>query len=148
MMLNEKGFSLLEVFISIVIIAIGFISVAGMQTTATTGNLSASDMTIAVQLAEEMAERIRVNGTNNPGVYNNLSTTNCGGLVSPALGDCNQWKTRLEDANLNLPSATGSVVVVSDSPINNTATVTITVTWGRIVTRSVTFTTIVETWLT
>ncbi len=144
---GEGGFTLLEVLISIAIIAIGLVTLAGMQTTAVTGNRAATDMTMAIQLAEEMAERIRMNGGSNPGVYNGLDTSNCGALTAPASGDCTQWKSRLEDSTTGLPGVTGTVSVTDDSPLNNTATITVTVTWGRVVTRSVTFTTIMETWL-
>ena len=143
---GEGGFTLLEVLVSIAIIAIGLITLAGMQTRAVTGNREAGDMTVAIQLAEEMAERIRVNGRSDPALYNGLDTSSCAGLPAPASDDCARWKSRLEDSNLDLRDAVGTVTVTDDSPISNTATVRVTVTWGGVVTRSVTFTTILETW--
>ncbi len=143
----ERGFTLLEVLISITIVAIGLVAFAGMQSTAVTGNVAAMDMTIATQLAEEMAERIRINGGDTPEIYNGLNTSTCTGLSTLAANDCNQWKARLESGTTGLPSVVGSVTVTSDSPINNTATIAVTVRWGRVITRSVTFVTIMETWL-
>ena len=64
--LNQKGFTLLEVLVAIVIVSIGLLAVAGMQTTAITANASAKDATVAIQLAEEMADRIRLNAGDTP----------------------------------------------------------------------------------
>ena len=153
---NQKGFTLLEVLVAIVIVSIGLLAVAGMQTTAITANASAKDATIAIQLAEEMADRIRVNAGDTPEIYHGLDTnggtaTTCTGLTAqndPALGDCIQWRSRLQDASLGLSGAKGTITVTDDSPISKAAIVTITITWGTISTRSITFRTIMETWLT
>ena len=147
--LNNQGFTLLEVLVAIVIVSIGLLAVAGMQTTAITANASAKDATIAIQMAEEMVDRIRVNAGDTPGIYNNIDTNNnCAGLTDPALGDCTQWRARLIDASLGLSGARGTITVTDDSPISKAATITVTITWGSITTRSITFTTIMETWLT
>ena len=125
------------------------LAVAGMQTTAITANASAKDATIAIQMAEEMIDRIRVNAGDTPEIYTNIDTNNnCAGLTDPALGDCTQWRARLIDASLGLSGARGTITVTDDSPISKTATVTVTITWGAISTRSITYTTIMETWLT
>jgi len=148
-MMNQKGFTLLEVLAAIVIVSIGLLAVAGMQTTAITANASAKDATIAIQMAEEMIDRIRVNAGDTPEIYTNIDTNNnCAGLTDPALGDCTQWRARLIDASLGLSGARGTITVTDDSPISKTATVTVTITWGAISTRSITYTTIMETWLT
>ena len=84
--LNNQGFTLLEVLVAIVIVSIGLLAVAGMQTTAISANASAKNGTIAIQLAEEMVDRIRVNAGDTPGIYNNIDTNNnCAGLTDPAL---------------------------------------------------------------
>jgi len=153
---NQKGFTLLEVLVAIVIVSIGLLAVAGMQTTAITANASAKDATVAIQLAEEMADRIRLNAGDTPETYHGLDTnggtaTTCTGLTAqndPALGDCIQWRSRLQDASLGLSNAIGTVTVTKDSPISKTATITVTVTWGAITARTVKFITIMETWLT
>jgi len=145
-MLNNKGFTLIEVLVAIVIVSIGLLAVAGMQNTAIYGNASARDATYAVQLAEEMVDRIRVNAGDTPEIYDAITTSNCTGLANPALGDCTQWQSRLQTSGLS--GATGTVDVVANSPISETATITVTVTWGNITSRSVTVTTILETWLT
>lgn len=141
---NPKGFTLLEVLISVSILSVGLLAVASMQTSAISGNTFARDSTLAIQLAEEMVDRIRVNAGNVPNIYNGIDTnSSCSGF-DPALGDCNQWKTRLQSSGLT--DVRGQVTVTMDSPISKAATITVKVLWGS--GRSVTFTTIMETWLT
>src|SRR3972149_1789619 len=153
---NQKGFTLLEVLVAIVIVSIGLLAEAGMQTTAITANASAKDATIAIQLAEEMVDRIRVNAGDTPETYHGLDTsggtaTTCTGLTAqndPALGDCIQWRSRLQDASLGLSGAKGTITVTDDSPRSKAAIVTNTNTGGTLSTRSITVRTIMETWLT
>lgn len=143
---EQKGFTLLEVLVAIVVLSIGLLAAAAMQTIAIMGNTSAMNRTYALGLAEEMVDRIRVNAGDTPSIYTGINTSgNCAG-ADPALGDCNQWKTRLSTSGL--PNAYGTVSVTTDSPISKTATITVTVTWGIGATGSATLTTIMETWLT
>ncbi len=144
-MYNQKGFAMVEVLISIVIIAIGLLGVAAMQTGAMTGNLSANDVVYATQLAEEMIDRIRANSGDTPDIYNSIDTNSTCGGSDPSLGDCTQWQTRVQASGLR--NARGQVTVTTNSPLNKSATITVTVTWG-IITRTVTFTTVMETFIT
>lgn len=150
MYFNSKGFTLIEVLLAVFVVSIGLMAVAGMQSTAITGNRFANEGTIAVQLAEEMIDRIRVNYNNDPDIYDGIDTSGACGGSDPALGDCTQWKARLEDVSMTgLQGAVGTVQIqCCDTPIDHTATVTVTVTWGTVITRSVELETIVELWLT
>lgn len=147
-MLNNKGFTLIEVLISVFILSIGILAVAALQSTAMTSNTSSMNTTLGIQMAEEMVDRIRANAGNTPNLYGITDSRNCAtlGLVDPALGDCTQWQTRL--ASSGLPNAFGTVSVQVDTPFSRISTVTVTVTWGVGTTKSVTFRTMVETWLT
>lgn len=145
---NDKGFTLIEALVAVAILSIGILAVAGMQTTAMSTNLAAMNSTKAVNLAEEMVDRIRLNAGNTPNIYNGIDTANgCSGIDTRwAFGDCSQWNTKLQNSGLVSPR--GQVSVSTDSPIPFTATISVTVTWGAGITRSVTFTTIMSTWLT
>jgi len=156
---NESGFTLIEVLIAVLLLGIGLLSAAGMQTTAISGNAFAKDTALAIQLAEEMVDRIRVNSGNNPAIYNGIDSAaaTCGG-VEPAKGDCEQWKERMQDETLGLRRARGIVRVQGSYPytdgkgipIDYSATVTVTITWGAhwgVTSRSITLTTILETWV-
>jgi type IV pilus assembly protein PilV len=143
---NQKGFTLIEVLVAIVVLSIGLLGAAAMQTTAIVGNTSAMNRSQALGLAEEMVDRIRVNAGNTPNIYDAINTSGACGGGEPALGDCTQWQARLQASGL--PNAFGTVAVTIDSPISKTATITITVTWGIGATGRATLTTTLETWLT
>lgn len=151
---DKKGFTLIEVLVAVTIVSIGLMAIAGMQSTAISGSRSANDLTIAIQLAEEMVERIRINGGGSPEGYNGIDTSNSCAGSDPALGDCTQWKNRLAEANSGILNAVGTITVTADSPASDMAKVIVTVTWGNSGViglagqRSITFTTIVETVLT
>ena len=140
---NKKGFTLVAVLIAIVVLAVGVLAMARMQGSAAAGNAFSNQGVVALQLAEEMMDRIRVNAGNpgdNPSAYNG-----CAGAVDPALGDCAQWQTRFQNSGLS--GAAGTVVVTNNSPIGSTATITVTVSWNwGVVPRSVILSTIVGTW--
>jgi type IV pilus assembly protein PilV len=144
-MRNSRGFTIIEVLVSITIVTIGLLAAAAMQTTAITANGTARDGTIGIQLAEEMVDRIRINAGITPQDYNGIDTNGACGGADPVLGDCTQWAARLVASGL--PAARGQVSVSAvDAPLARTRTVNVTVTWGNGTPRTVTFTTIVETW--
>lgn len=58
---RHAGFTLIEVMVSIVVLAIGVVGVAGMQLNAYRMNQQSAFATSAVQLAQDIAERIRAN---------------------------------------------------------------------------------------
>ena len=59
--MKNKGFTLLEVLITVVILAIGLLGLAGLQVNGMKNNLSAEQRGLASQLAYDMADRIRGN---------------------------------------------------------------------------------------
>lgn len=145
-MTREDGFTLIEVLIAVVLVGIGLLAVAGLQTTAMRGNSFARETTVATQLAEEMVERIRVNALTTPELYDGINTAGACGGVNPALGDCQQWAAAL--AASGLPAVLGTVqVAVVDPTVPKASTIAVTLTWGIVPVRTMTFTTIVETWL-
>jgi type IV pilus assembly protein PilV len=58
---GAAGFSLVEVLVSIVVLAVGVIGAAGMQLTALRTAQQSGLQTTALQLAAELADRMRVN---------------------------------------------------------------------------------------
>ncbi|SHO45685.1 prepilin-type N-terminal cleavage/methylation domain-containing protein [Desulfopila aestuarii] len=55
---NEKGFTLIEVLIAIIILAIGIIALAGMQGTSIKGNKHANSITTSSTWAADTVEQI------------------------------------------------------------------------------------------
>ncbi|MCK5727747.1 MAG: type IV pilus modification protein PilV [Methylococcales bacterium] len=63
-MKKNKGFTLIEILISMIVLAIGLLGLAGLQMTGLRNNLSSYHRTQATQLAYDMADRMRVNIAN------------------------------------------------------------------------------------
>lgn len=57
------GFTLIEILVTMVVMSIGFLGLAGLQATALRSNSGASFRTQAVVYTNDMAERIRANPT-------------------------------------------------------------------------------------
>ncbi len=101
---DESGFTLLEVLISVVILAIGLLGVAALQMVAIQGNSFGSKLSVATEQIESTIERYR----NMP--FDDIANENI------AAADNNGYA---------IQSA-----VVDNSPIDDTKTVTVTVTWN------------------
>ncbi len=129
---GQTGFSLIEVLVSVVILAIGLLGLAGLQSTGLRANGSAYMMTQATALANDMVDRMRAN---IPGVvagrYDNITASpggsSCynasGGCTTPAAAanaDALEWYTALA---ARLPSGTGTVTCNAGSPRRCTVTV-------------------------
>lgn len=121
------GFTMLEVLISMVIIAFGLLGVAGLQAFALKNNQSASFRSTAAALAGDMVDRIKSNiGGAIDGNYNAPSTSsystpdlNCTtsagcSTAALALNDLSEWSQRVA---ATLPGGVG--IVCLDSTPND-----------------------------
>lgn len=115
--MNNKGFSLIEVLVGLVILAIGLLAIAGMQITSIRGNYFSSSLTQATILAQDRMEKLK----NLP--YPSLSSGSDTETVSGTIFTM-QW------------------TVVPDSPADTWKTVTVTVKWTDRVDREIKLTTI------
>ncbi len=59
--IRERGFSLVEVLVSILVLALGVLGAAGMQLTALRTTHRSALQSVALQLAAEMADKMRAN---------------------------------------------------------------------------------------
>jgi type IV pilus assembly protein PilV len=131
---KNSGFTLIEVLIAMLVLAVGLLGLAGLQASSLKNNQSAYNRSQATQLAYDMADRIRA----NPVDANNLATsayvatttpavqTSCGSSPGciPALMAQNDRFNWLANIGNTLPSGTGSITVVAA-----TRTFTITINW-------------------
>ena len=164
---RDEGFTLLELMFASVYLAIGLLAVAAMVDTALSRNVDAKRLTVAVNLAAEMIERIRFNAPANATSfvavgypYHNVQACNfaCAGGSAPgnttanvnANGDYNQWLGHLSATDpagqLLLPNAIGTVTstAVANPPDLQQVQITVTVQWSSgIRTPTVTMTTMV-----
>ncbi|MCW8450208.1 type IV pilus modification protein PilV [Legionella quinlivanii] len=113
MLSKQEGFSLLEVLISTVILAIGLLGIASLQTNAVRYNHSAYLRSIAISQMSNMFDRMLANPAGvQAGSYNNMSglstNPNCNtcSMSQIAQRDLYQWN----QANSQLlPNGQGSV---------------------------------------
>ena len=56
---NKKGFSLLELLIALIILAVGLLGAAGMQVSSVSGNAFSNNVTIATGLAQSRIEELK-----------------------------------------------------------------------------------------
>lgn len=71
---RQAGFSLIEVLVTMVVLSIGLLGVAGLQASGLRNNHAAYTKTQATNLAMDMAERIRAN-PNGQASYINFDTS-------------------------------------------------------------------------
>jgi type IV pilus assembly protein PilV len=149
-----KGFTLVEVLVSLVVLAIGLLGIAKLMLVSSHANDSAYLRSQATSLAYQMLDNMRANrqaaltlsyntAAATPVVFPYAGTactgTACTTAPQVAQYDLFLWGMRL-DANSGLvpagalPNGQGSVVTVTDA--NNQTTVTIKVSWNDTVAQS------------
>lgn len=111
---KRSGFTLIEVLITIVILAIGLLGLAGLQMTSLNNQLEAYQRAQAVLLLDEMANRIRVNTVAaRAGAYADTTAGSehgladpddeiCSGLANAALQDVCDWNAALAGSGVSL----------------------------------------------
>ncbi len=113
--MDQKGFTLMEVLIAVLILSIGLLGLASLQANGLRSNFSSYARSQAVVLANDMADRIRANPTQAAaGSYNNVTATV--GDPGCLLADCTPGQIVSHDiaawySNLQttLPQGTGTV---------------------------------------
>lgn len=125
---KQKGLSLLEVLIALVLLAVGLLGIAGLQITGIRYAHNASLRYQAMLQVVDMADRMRANQLGlDAGSYNNISGTgsdpNCisSGCTPAQMAQTDRFEWNTTNAR-TLPSGAGTIV-------NNGNRFTITVSW-------------------
>jgi type IV pilus assembly protein PilV len=125
---NQHGFTMLEALLTLFVLTIGVLGVAGLQMRAMSAGGTAMQRTMVLMKSQELLERMRAN-TSVLASYNGAGAGvngNCNDGVTvctaatQASHDLFMWR---QDLLAMLPSVTGTPIVVAGT------TVTITVNW-------------------
>lgn len=127
---KQQGFTLLEVLIALLILSIGLLGLAALQTTGLRSNEMASMRTSSTMLVYDISDRMRANpqGTTDSDYVIDSgpvtgSVTDCiAGVCTPAqmaTFDLDQWK----DAITRLPGGQGDITQTAGPPLVHTITV-------------------------
>ncbi len=138
-MTKNSGFTLIEVLVAVVIMALGLLGLAALETSALAGNQSAYNRSLATQLAYDIADRMRANAgaainyesattlpenAQCPNANNQLVCLACNSAanfctaIQMAQKDLWEWNRSLAA----LPLSTGRIV-------NNGGIYTVTINW-------------------
>src|ERR1044071_5906963 len=108
---TSAGFSVLEILVALIVIGLGVIGVAALYTEGVNNTALTDPRTIAAELAESIAERIRVNSDGRSG-YARVMGIVCNPGAKPKAADRQAeleaacWQDRVEQ---RLPSGSGTI---------------------------------------
>ena len=111
---GERGFTLIEILIAVIVLAIGLLGVAGLQTVSMQQTAASDSRSVAIMHAQTMAERIRsIRGVPADGDVEAQGTN--GAVISL------QWVERMNRLDPSSAGQDGEVVrdpVVSNFTLN------------------------------
>lgn len=127
--IKQQGFTLLEVLIALLVLSIGLLGLAALQTTGLRSNEMASMRTTATMLAYDITDRMRANPQgildgdyvidSGPitGSVTDCTSTDCT-TAQLATYDLNQWK----NAVATLPGGLSDITQAAGPPLSHTIT--------------------------
>jgi type IV pilus assembly protein PilV len=130
---GQDGFTLIEGMIAGVVLAVGMLALASMQSMSLGRNVDAHEVTRVTNLAADMLERIQFNRA-RAAAYNAIDTLNAAtqppATQPMARGDYTQWQTLLNTSGLT--GVQGLITVTATGPTTpplNQSQVAVTITW-------------------
>ncbi len=123
-MQQQKGFSLIEVLVTMVIISFGLLGIAGVIVNSMKNNQSSYARTQASVLANDIIDRMRANRTTaetDPYAYNLALGAAVPAGNTVVLNDLSQWRAALAAA---MPAGTGSITMADATQV------TVVVQWN------------------
>lgn len=118
---KQQGFTLLEVLIALLVLSIGLLGLAALQTTGLRSNQMATMRTLATQLAYDMTDRMRANpGGVAAGQYViATNSTPADPPVTMADNDLTEWR----DQVVRLPGGLSRITQSAGPPVTHEITV-------------------------
>lgn len=112
---TQTGVSMIEVLVSIIILSIGLLGLAGLQTAGLRHNQSASFRSTASMMAYNILDSMRANRVEaGAGSYNRLPGDAAPSGSTLSILDMNNW---LNELALRLPEGTGGIAVDADNKV-------------------------------
>ena len=137
----QRGVSIVEALVAFLVLSIGMLGIAGLYLESLRSNRSAMNRTVAVQLANDMSDRIRANRSGEggyaltlgtpPGTATDCGTSNC--TPAQVAGyDVKNWYDRVvaalpRGADNSLPQA--GIVYVNGANVSVPDRYVVTVGW-------------------
>ena len=134
---HAKGFTLIEVLISLLIMAVGLLGMTALQNEALKYNHAAFTESQTMFLINDIVERIRANRDANTYAINFIETvtaptTNCAATscssAQMASWDIYEWRTMVTDSEY-LPNGNSAITF---DPITNEYTISISYEWTQL----------------
>lgn len=138
----QRGFTLIESLVAFLMVSIGMLGIASLQTMSIRAGYDAHLNTVAMIKAGEIMDRIRANptqvnayavGTGGTGTNNACNDTGSVSACSPAqlaADDIFHWKTDLKTALPENTKTTGSISIMPPPAGSALTTVTVTINWN------------------
>ena len=126
------GFTLLEVLIALLVLSIGLLGLAALQTTGLRSNQMASMRTLATQFTYDITDRMRANPAgvaNGEYVITTAQAPAATTATGTALNDLTEWRTNVA----RLPNGLSSIIQCNTGTVPACAQVThiVTVFWDE-----------------
>lgn len=139
---DQSGFTLIEGMLAGVVLAVGMLALASMQSMSLGRNVDANEVTRVTNLAADMMERIQFNrarvaaynGALGTGIDTLNAATQPPATEPMARGDYTQWQTLLNNSGLTGVRGLVTVTALDPNPAVNPVTlnrsqVAVTITW-------------------
>jgi len=119
---KHRGFTLLEVLIALLVLSIGLLGLAALQTSGLRSNQMATMRTLATQIAYDMTDRMRANPTgvnNSEYVITTAQAPAATTATGTALDDLTEWRAQVA----RLPGGLSSITRSAGPPVTHEITV-------------------------
>lgn len=142
----SRGFSLLELLVAVLVVAVGALGIAGLQLANLQNNRAAMHYSVTTTLANDLVERVRANpgadyrtdfGDAPPPFHDCLASDCTSGQLAQfdlAVWKCALGKWQEEATCSDLPEAIRPMTVLPGADgqvVDDAGRVTVTVVWGR-----------------
>jgi len=136
---RQSGFTMVEVLVALVVLTIGLLGIAALYLNSLQAGRTAIYRTEAIELAADLADRIRMNRTAQA-AYDTAFTdvevevaacTTTGGCTDAELAatDLSTWKAAIAE---RLPTGAGQVVVTLPAAAGEPTSYVVTVQWDEV----------------